>query len=670
LFEKFLCYCTTGKSSLQKSIADAETKVPLLESSIKESKALKTQLEADLEQHKKDRSTAKATIAKALAIREKENADFLKETGETKSNMEAINKAITALEKGMGGFLQTSAAAVVRRLTVDSDTELSPGDRDILSAFLSQKEVEAQTQGDGDSDSDNDGYNPQGGQIVGILKAMKDSMKKNLAASEVAEKQAIDSFESMVAAKKKEIAASTKSIEDKFQQHGETAVQVESLAEDMDDTSRSLEEDTAFLNDLEKNCNIKKTEHEAVKKMRSMELTAVGETIKLLNDDDALELFKKTLPSPSLLQMKVAGKMVRQQAIQKIKAPRHRRSTQGDARVAAIVLALHGRKVSFEKIIAMIDEMLQLLDKEQVEDDTKKSFCNKKLDMTEDKAKVTDLTISDLKKALDDVKSTSDSTSDDIAALEQGIKDLDKQVIEATKNRKEEHEQYKTTVASNKAAKELLVAAKNRMYKFYNQKLYKAPPKKEVSRQDKILESFGAQGGAGDDFFLQLSAHAAASGLPPPPEAMAAYKTKGEGSSAVLEMLDMLSNDLDKENVEAEVEEKDSQADYEMFIKDSAHKRTQDSKTIAEKERAKAELEGDFVKQQRLHKSKLKEAYGISMVLQNLHKECDWILSNWDVRKDAREAEHDSLEKAKAVLTGADFSFVQMSRTYVQTPSR
>ena len=35
-FEKFMCYCKTGTADLQKSIADAETKIPQLESAIKE----------------------------------------------------------------------------------------------------------------------------------------------------------------------------------------------------------------------------------------------------------------------------------------------------------------------------------------------------------------------------------------------------------------------------------------------------------------------------------------------------------------------------------------------------------------------------------------------------------------------------------------------------------
>merc|ERR1719174_3070014 len=81
---------------------------------------------------------------------------------------------------------------------------------------------------------------------------------------------------------------------------------------------KSLEEDKAFLADLEKNCATKEAEWAARQKVRAAEIVALADTIKILNDDDSLELFKKTLPSPtgaSLLQVQMTSKVVRQQAL-------------------------------------------------------------------------------------------------------------------------------------------------------------------------------------------------------------------------------------------------------------------------------------------------------------------------------------------------------------------
>merc|ERR1719453_2925216 len=106
LYEKFMCYCKNGGATLAKSIADAEAKIPEVLSDLKEAEATKARLEAEVEQHKKDRADAKAAMAEATAIREKEAAAFAAENAEFLSNIAAMEKAIAALEKGMAGFLQ------------------------------------------------------------------------------------------------------------------------------------------------------------------------------------------------------------------------------------------------------------------------------------------------------------------------------------------------------------------------------------------------------------------------------------------------------------------------------------------------------------------------------------------------------------------------------------
>merc|ERR1719335_1803563 len=109
-----------------------------------------------------------------------------------------MKKATAAIEKGIGGaFLQTSAASVLKQLSVSMD--MSEIDREMLTEFLSQ--------GQGS------GYAPQAGQIVGILQQMTATMEKELAAITDAENKSIADFEALVAAKTKEINSLTKEIE-------------------------------------------------------------------------------------------------------------------------------------------------------------------------------------------------------------------------------------------------------------------------------------------------------------------------------------------------------------------------------------------------------------------------------------------------------------------------
>merc|ERR1719442_331681 len=139
----------------------------------------------------------------------------------------------------------------------------------------------------------------------------------------------------------------------------------------------------------------------------------------------------------------------------------------------------------------MIDELVVELGKDQSVDDDKKSYCLAELDKAEDKHKGLEADISDLSKAIADAEETIATLVSEIKALEDGIKKLDKAVAEATETRKEEHDDYVETLAANSAAKDLLEFAKNRLNKFYNPKLYKAPPKRELSEEDQLVVNMG-----------------------------------------------------------------------------------------------------------------------------------------------------------------------------------
>merc|ERR1719387_2394974 len=197
LFEKFFCYCDGTGATLQKAIDDAETKILQLESDIKETEALKSQLGGDVDGAKSGREAAKEAIAKATSMREKDAAAFAKESSEDQSNLDALTKALAAIENGIaGGFLQTGAAAVLRQLSLTQD--MSATDRDILASFLTSGEAVGS------------GYRAPSSEIVCILKQMKDTMEKDLAEVIAQEESAKADFESLVAAKEKEIEAATK----------------------------------------------------------------------------------------------------------------------------------------------------------------------------------------------------------------------------------------------------------------------------------------------------------------------------------------------------------------------------------------------------------------------------------------------------------------------------
>merc|ERR1719389_1340876 len=135
-----------------------------------------------------------------------------------------------------------------------------------------------------------------------------------------------------------------------------------------------------------------------------------------------------------------------------------------------IALAIKGKKIGFEKVIKMIDEMVATLKQEQLDDDHKKEYCAAQFDIADDKKKGLERGVADLETVIEETKEGISTTKSEIEALEDSIKALDKSVAEATEQRKEENEDFTELMASDSAAKELLGFAKNRLNKFYNPK--------------------------------------------------------------------------------------------------------------------------------------------------------------------------------------------------------
>jgi len=627
LFDKFMCYCKTAGGDLEASIKEGTAKIASLEGLLKTGKEKMEQLEADLKEHEASRTEAKEAMASATAIREKEAAAFAKFSEDSKTNLAALAKAIPAIESGMAGaFLQTTEASNLKRFAMEK-ADISDETRQDVLEFLSGKGE----------------YAPQSGQIVGILKQMEDEMTKALEEAEAAEAEAIKAYDALMAAKEKEVETLNAQIEEKLTRKGELGVELAGGLNELEDTETSLAEDKKFLAELETGCATKEGEWAEVCKTRQEELVALAETIKILNDDDALELFKKTLPSAaSFLQVMESAQSLRKRALSALREAVNSRVQLGaQPQLDLIALALSGKSQGFEKVIGMIDEMVANLKKEQAADEAKKEYCDKEFDTSEDEKKELELKVSDSATAIEELEGSIATLTEEIAALEAGIKALDKAVTEATEIRKEENADYKELKQSDTAAKEILAMAKNRLNKFYNPKLYKPPPVEEPT-------------------FIQITSHAT-NGVapPPPPETFGPYTKKTEESTGVIAMIDLLVKDLDKELQEAAVMEEDAQKEYEEMMAESATKRADDSKAMSDKTALKASEEEALMTEEETKASTEKELMETLEYIHALHGECDWLLKYYDARAEARAGEIDALGKAKAVLSGADYSLLQ-----------
>merc|ERR1719359_2112344 len=152
----------------------------------------------------------------------------------------------------------------------------------------------------------NSAYVPSGGEVTGILKEMDDTMSGELADITATEDSAVKTYGELMSAKTKEVEALTATIESKTKSIGDLGVSIVQMKNDLTETEAGLIADKEFLADMTKSCSTKTDEWNEAVKLRAEELAAIAETIKVLNDDEALDLFKKTLPSSasSFMQMK------------------------------------------------------------------------------------------------------------------------------------------------------------------------------------------------------------------------------------------------------------------------------------------------------------------------------------------------------------------------------
>jgi len=255
---------------------------------------------------------------------------------------------------------------------IAANMQMTDDDRQSVLSFLS-----------GSSQSDG-GYIPKSNEVVGILKNMKESFDSDLAAVEQQESEAAKIFADLISAKTKEVESLSASIEKKTARVGELDLEVVHMKNDLTSTQAALIEDQQFLKDLEGDCDGKKAEYDERVKTRSEELVAIRETINILSDDDALDLFKKTLPGPSsasFAQLGGSASTVRRARALALIREVQGRFPKGD--LDFVALAIQGKKFGLEKVIKMIDEMVATLKAEQQDDDSKVEYCSKQLDESE-----------------------------------------------------------------------------------------------------------------------------------------------------------------------------------------------------------------------------------------------------------------------------------------------
>merc|ERR1719191_2543209 len=292
------------------------------------------------------------------------------------------------------------------------------------------------------------GTTPGSAEILGMLKAMKDELSRDIAELEKDEAAAVAGFTDMKASKEKEIEFADESIESKKERVGTLAVEIVKGKDVVEDSDAEAAAARKFAATLEEQCAAKKKEWAETCKLRAEELAGIGEAIGILTDDDALDVFKKSLPAAALVQAPsdmssgyrghrnmFTGEMTLLQRGQK-PAQRLQKaqaliakvsSSNKGAGMAMMLFTLRSKlrsaegaqgAVDFSEIFKMIDEMIAILTKDNKDDAAQKDFCIAELTKTEAEKAATDDKLSSLASEIEELADSSAQVTDKIAALQ------------------------------------------------------------------------------------------------------------------------------------------------------------------------------------------------------------------------------------------------------------
>jgi chromosome segregation ATPase len=279
---------------------------------------------------------------------------------------------------------------------------------------------------------------------------------------------------------------------------------------------------------------------------------------------------------------------------------------------------------SFTKVKEAIDNMVADLKKEQEDEVKTKAYCVKEFNLNEKNTYHKTDEKENLESKLELLAATIEQLTNDLEAAKQQIADAQLEIKKASEDREKANAEFQTIVADQRATQGILKKAITRLEWFYKTKESKPS-------------------------FLQKAARTAQT----PPVKFQPYN-KNAGSVSVISFLEQIVEDSHKLESEAMAGETKAQATYETFVKGSNKVIASLQEEVSDKTKLVASAEVDTEEAKSDHASAVEVLAFLEKSLAYLHKECDYLLKNFDLRQKARLEEIEAIQKAKAILSGME----------------
>jgi len=294
----------------------------------------------------------------------------------------------------------------------------------------------------------------------------------------------------------------------------------------------------------------------------------------------------------------------------------------------------------FPEVIAGIDEMLAELKAEEADDLAKKEHCEKERMEKTQEAKMTSKEIDTNVETIDRLTAEIAAQNKSIAEIDSQVEDLEKEKRDAADQRAKENGEFQVAKADDTQAVELIQTAIGALEGFYERNNLAFASLKTVRRlkQEPFVEAGEAP--------------------TPPPSTWGEEGyggSKGE-SQGVVAILGMIKADIEKDVAKAEKTEEESVAAYDALVADTDASIATLQATKSDLESSIAEDESDAASEKTTKSTNQDNLDSTLAFLKELAPGCDFIAVNFDTRLKNRQTETDGLNKAKAILQGASFA--------------
>jgi len=285
-------------------------------------------------------------------------------------------------------------------------------------------------------------------------------------------------------------------------------------------------------------------------------------------------------------------------------------------------LAQQAKLDAFAKVKKSIQDMVTNLVKEKEDEIKHKDFCVEELNNNERDVERTERDKADKAAKIEDLTVTIDELGKAMEQLKLEIAESQVQMKRAGEDREKENKNFQMEIADQRATQKLLAAALGVLKGFY----------------DKAA-------------LVQKKTKAPLEGAP-----QFAKQEKNAASGGVMGMIQNVINESKALEAEAIRGEEQAQKAYEEFVMETNQSVEAKSKDLVSKAEEKGKTEAALVETKQEMDNTMGELEDLYNENADLHKSCDFILKNFDIRQTSRDEEIEALKQSIAMFSGASFS--------------